>query len=212
MSLQEITVAIHDGDPLSRAGLIGYLEQQRDITVVQRTDATEDARAEDVAVLLVDQIDAPTATRLRKLGVERAQRVVLVTSELDEEQLELVLEAGVHTIVWRHQATAERLVKAIHAAGRGESEIPGDLLRRLLSQLGRMRRGSAVPPESGTRPTQREINVLKLVAKGLDTREIAGQLCYSERTVKGVLHDIMVRMQLRNRAHAVAFAMREGYI
>jgi DNA-binding NarL/FixJ family response regulator len=54
--------------------------------------------------------------------------------------------------------------------------------------------------------------VLRLVAEGHDTSEIADQLCYSERTVKNVLHDITTRLQLRNRTHAVAYAVREGLI
>jgi DNA-binding NarL/FixJ family response regulator len=58
----------------------------------------------------------------------------------------------------------------------------------------------------------REVDVLKLVAEGFDTREIAGKLCYSERTVKNVLHGLMLRLRLRNRAHAVAYAARHGYL
>jgi DNA-binding NarL/FixJ family response regulator len=58
----------------------------------------------------------------------------------------------------------------------------------------------------------REIDVLRLVADGYDTGEIATKLAYSERTVKNVLHDVTTRLQLRNRSHAVAFALREGLI
>jgi DNA-binding NarL/FixJ family response regulator len=58
----------------------------------------------------------------------------------------------------------------------------------------------------------REIEVLRLVAEGFDTAHIAMQLSYSERTVKNVLHDLTTRLQLRNRSHAVAYALREGLI
>ncbi|MCX4728875.1 LuxR C-terminal-related transcriptional regulator [Streptomyces sp. NPDC090052] len=212
MSSTEITVAVHGGDPLSRAGLISHLAHQDGVTVLVQTGSTPEQRPEDVAVALLNQMDATASKQLRKLVVDRKQRVVLVVDELDEAQLEMVLEAGVPAIVWRHQATAERLVKAIRAVGRGEGEVPGDLLRRLLVQLGRTRRGSGSGPGPTVSPTAREIAVLKLVAKGMETREIAAHLCYSERTVKGVLHDVMVRLHLKNRAHAVAFAMREGYL
>ena len=60
--------------------------------------------------------------------------------------------------------------------------------------------------------SDREVEVLRLVAEGLDTGEIARQLAFSERTIKSVLHDVTTRLQLRNRAHAVAFAVREGFI
>ena len=59
---------------------------------------------------------------------------------------------------------------------------------------------------------EREIEVLRLVAEGLDTNEIAHRMCYSERTVKNVIHDVTTRLQLRNRSHAVAYAMRQGLI
>jgi DNA-binding NarL/FixJ family response regulator len=58
----------------------------------------------------------------------------------------------------------------------------------------------------------REIRVLRLVADGKDTKEIARELSYSERTVKNVLHDVTTRFQLRNRSQAVAYALREGLI
>ena len=54
--------------------------------------------------------------------------------------------------------------------------------------------------------------MLRLVADGLDTSEIASRMCYSERTVKNVLHDLTTRLQLKNRTHAVAYAVREGLI
>lgn len=58
--------------------------------------------------------------------------------------------------------------------------------------------------------SEREVEVLRLVAEGNDTNEIARTLCYSERTVKNVIHDVTSRLHLRNRPHAVAFALRQG--
>jgi DNA-binding NarL/FixJ family response regulator len=210
--LHQIKVAIYGGDPLSRAGLNGYLERQEHIAVLREFDAESETAAGDVAVMVVDELDPNAAGRLRKLVLGMEQRLVLVTGELDEEHLMLALDAGVHTIVWRHQATADRLVKAVEAAAQGDSEVPSDLLKRLLSHITRMRGVGRAPQKPRTGLSEREVGVLQLVAKGLDTKEIAGQLSYSERTVKGTLHDIMARTQLRNRAHAVAFAIREGYI
>ena len=66
--------------------------------------------------------------------------------------------------------------------------------------------------ERGLRLTPIRARVLRLVADGHDTAEIARELCYSERTVKNVLHDLTTRLQLRNRSHAVAYALREGLI
>jgi DNA-binding NarL/FixJ family response regulator len=95
----------------------------------------------------------------------------------------------------------------------GEAAVPSDLLARLLDQVGRLQRQVLSPRGlrfSGL--SEREIEVLRLLADGLDTGEIARRLSYSERTIKAVLHDVTVRFQLRSRAHAVAYAVREGLI
>jgi DNA-binding NarL/FixJ family response regulator len=60
--------------------------------------------------------------------------------------------------------------------------------------------------------TEREVSVVRLLAEGYDTAEIARRLYYSERTVKNIIHDITSRLELRNRTHAVAYAIREGLI
>jgi DNA-binding NarL/FixJ family response regulator len=103
--------------------------------------------------------------------------------------------------------------RGVQKADRGAGDLPADLLGGLLDQVGRARRCGAAPAgliTSGL--SERETDVIRLVAEGLDTREIASKLCYSERTIKNVLHGLMSRLQLRNRAHAVAFAAREGYL
>jgi DNA-binding NarL/FixJ family response regulator len=116
-------------------------------------------------------------------------------------------------LVRRAEATPERLAKAVCAAARGEGSVPPDLLGKLLAQVGRLQR-QLLHPRGLTLNgmSTREIDILRLVAEGLDTAEIAGKLCYSERTVKNVLHDITTRLQLRNRSHAVAYALKQGLI
>ncbi|GAA3719229.1 response regulator transcription factor [Streptomyces tremellae] len=165
-----------------------------------------------VALVLDDRLDVKSVARLRKLAADYGKRVVLVIGELDEHRLDLVIEAGILSVVWRHQATPAQLVKAIRATARNEGDMPGDLLRRLLAHLERQARGTVLSTVATGRPTGRELNVLELVAHGLGTKEIAEQLSYSERTIKGILHDVMTRLNLRNRAHAVAYAIREGYM
>ena len=95
----------------------------------------------------------------------------------------------------------------------GEAAVPGDLLAGVLDQVGKFQRQVLAPRGlSFSGLSEREIAVLRLLAEGLDTAEIAGQLSYSERTIKAVLHDVTVRFQLRSRAHAVAYAVRAGLI
>jgi DNA-binding NarL/FixJ family response regulator len=212
MAVGKIMVTVHDDDPLSRAGVVALLRNQSEMIVVEDPGAAEENRAASVAVIIVDLLDETTVGQLRKLVVDRKKRVVLVTKELDEEQIQLVVDAGVQNIVWRRHATVDQIAKAVHIASLGKGMVPSDLLPCLLEQMRRTRHDDRANSPVGAELTEREIAVLRLAAEGSDTKEIAERLSYSERTVKGLLHDLMVRMRLRNRTQAVAFAVREGYI
>ena len=209
-AVSRIPVAVHAPDPISLAGVTSQLRQEPTIELVEQ--ASE--RPGRVAVLLADALDQPTMSRLRRLVRTDGARAVLVVRSIREADLLEVIECGVGAIVWRHEATGHRLVQAVLAASRGDGDLPGDLLGRLITQVGTLQRSSAgLPggiPSSGLAP--REVDVLRLVAEGLDTGEIASKLSYSERTVKNVMHGLTTRLQLRNRAHAVAYALREGHI
>ncbi|MGQ5656898.1 LuxR C-terminal-related transcriptional regulator, partial [Streptomyces sp. EKR5.2] len=204
-----ITVTLHADDPIARAGLSGLLRGQPEIEVLERP--VQGVGRRSVAVILADRVDDDAAVMLRRLVRGESREAVLVAGKLHERELLSAVACGVRTFVWRHQATAESLAKAVRSAARGDSEVPSDLLNRLLVQLGRHGSGaSSVPMVTGL--SDREVQVLRFVADGLENRQIAGKLSYSERTVKNILHGLMTRMQLRNRAHAVAFALREGYL
>ena len=99
------------------------------------------------------------------------------------------------------------------SAAAGDGSVPPDLLGRLLGQVSLLQRQVLTPRGlrfSGL--TDREIDVLRLLADGCDTTEVATTLHYSERTVKNVVQDITRRHNLRNRTHAVAYALRQGLI
>ena len=103
------------------------------------------------------------------------------------------------------------IVAAVRTAARGDGTLPSDLLGRLLTQVGKLQRQVLSPRGlSFGGLSKREVEVLRLVADGLDTGEIAQRLAYSERTIKNVIHDVTTRLQLRNRSQAVAYALREG--
>ncbi|GAA3887650.1 LuxR C-terminal-related transcriptional regulator [Streptomyces sp. NPDC003631] len=209
MATKMITVTLHADDPIARAGLSGLLRGQPEIEVLERP--VQGVGRRSVAVILADRVDDDAAVMLRRLVRGESREAVLVAGKLHERELLSAVACGVRTFVWRHQATAESLAKAVRSAARGDSEVPSDLLNRLLVQLGRHGSGaSSVPMVTGL--SDREVQVLRFVADGLENRQIAGKLSYSERTVKNILHGLMTRMQLRNRAHAVAFALREGYL
>ncbi|HEX6344851.1 response regulator transcription factor [Umezawaea sp.] len=212
MSTHRIPVVVYDGDPLSRAGVIEFLEDRPDVVVLDEAGRSDADRAWSVGVVLVDVLDAGAVVRLRTLVADMGGRVVLVVGDLDEPQVEMVRGLGARSVVHLHHITPARLVKAVRSVFRGGGDSAVNMLSHLSAQARGSRRGRRESISAEAVPTERELEVLRLVSEGFDTREIAERLSLSERTVKGVLSDVMRRKHLRNRAHAVAFAVREGYI
>jgi DNA-binding NarL/FixJ family response regulator len=202
-----IPVYLHTEDVISRAGIGSQLRPQPRVHVVDETEQAE------VAVVVADSVGEPTLRTLRALRAQGARRLVLVASDIDDAGLVAAVEAGACGLVRRSEATADRLVATIEAAAAGDGTVPPDLLGRLLSQIGQLQRAVLGPRGlTFTGLTEREVAVLRLVADGMDTAQIATKLCYSQRTVKNVLHDVTSRLHLRNRSHAVAYALRHGLI
>jgi DNA-binding NarL/FixJ family response regulator len=212
MPSTDIAVIVRSADPLTLAGAVSHLRHTPGLELVE--SPPQPGRSW-VAVVLTDRVDYMTVVELRRLTREPRQRVVLVADRLREAELMTVLGCGVQTVLWRSEVTPSRLSGAVRAAAQGESRLPQDLLGQLLTRVGRSQRAvtnalSPAVPAVGLAP--REVEVLKLLADGMNTREIAVKLSYSERTIKNVLSGLMRRLQLQNRVHAVAYAMREGYI
>jgi DNA-binding NarL/FixJ family response regulator len=203
-----IPTYVFAADPVLQAGVSAQLRRRPEIKVVESVDAVA-----SVAVVVADEVDEPTVQTIRALQRDHHPRVVLVVTRLEDTGIFAALEAGACGLLRREEASPERLVETVQAADRGDGSVPPDLLGRLLSQIGRLQRQVLTP--RGLRITglsEREADVLRLVAEGWDTAEIAGKLAYSERTIKNVIHDVTVRLCLRNRTHAVAYAVREGLI
>lgn len=202
-------VFVYAHDPISQAGVASQLRQCVELNVV----AEGDIDAAQVAVVVADQADDATIQVIRAIQRGGCPRVVIVFSQLDDQGMLAVIEAGACGLLRRTEATSERLAMTIVAAAGGDGSVPPDMLGRLLEQIGRLQRQVLAPRGlSFNGLADREIEVLKLLASGHDTTEIARVLSYSERTIKNVIHDMTSRLQLRNRAHAVAYAVREGLI
>ncbi|MFC4909619.1 helix-turn-helix transcriptional regulator [Actinomadura gamaensis] len=205
-TVSAVRVAVHAPDPISLAGVTSGLRGRPELNLAADDDA-------EVRVVVADTMDETARGLLRRAARTGQARTVLVVSDIKEAQLLDAVEAGVVAILWRREAGADALSRAVLAAARGGADLPPDLLGRLLKQVGRLQRG-VLHAQGFTSAglAERELEVLGLVAEGMDTAEIAAKLSYSERTVKNVLHGLMSRLHLRNRAHAVAYAIREGYL
>jgi DNA-binding NarL/FixJ family response regulator len=209
MGMERVKVSVFATDPISRAGVASALRMSPQLDVLPSA-ATEAAQ---VVVAVVDNARDGVIEALRQQQRSAPTRVVLVVADVNAADLAAATECGVIAVVRRSEATSERLVQAITAAARGEGSVPADLLGSLMEQVGRVQRHVLGPRGFGISGlANREVAVLKLIAEGHDTAEIARTLSYSERTVKNVLHNAMIRLQVRNRSHAVAYAVREGLI
>ncbi|MER5214901.1 LuxR C-terminal-related transcriptional regulator [Streptomyces sp. NPDC002838] len=204
-----VTVAVYAADPILRVGVVQQLRQRPEIDLL----ADADAERAEVSLVVVDHVDDDVAALLHRLRHNAVTRTGLVIGTLGSGALQRVIECGVAAVVRRAEADQDQLLHVVLAIANGEGVLPGDLLGKLLTHVASLQR-SALDPRglALSTLTTREADMLRLVSEGLDTAEIARKTAYSERTVKNVLHEITTRLQLRNRAHAVGYALRNGLI
>lgn len=206
---EQIPVVVCAADPLSRAGIVSQLRRLSGFSIASLDSVPDGA----VALVVADGMTDEVAADLRVLRGRGITRVVLLVARVDDRDLLGAVEAGVSGVIRRSEATAGNMAAAIRSAAAGEGTLSPDLLGRLLRQVGQLQRQVLQPRGltfSGL--TERETAVLRLLAQGCDTAEVGRRLFYSERTVKNIIHDVTSRLELRNRAHAVAYAIREGLI
>ncbi len=204
-----VTTYVYASDPILQAGTVSQLKTRPEIRVVGESAIGEAV----VAAVVADVLDEDVLRVLRALQRGGVPRIVLVARVIDDAAVVAAAEAGVGGLLRRSEANPATLARTLVRVAAGEGAVPADLLGRLLGQVGKLQRQVLAPRGlafSGL--TDREAQVLRLMADGEGTAEIAGRLSYSERTVKNILHDITTRLQLRNRSHAVAYAVREGLI
>ncbi|WP_306333561.1 response regulator transcription factor [Streptomyces sp. KL118A] len=146
-------------------------------------------------------------------GVARlvGARPVPLLGVLESARPELVrsaLEHGFTGLLVRAEMTPDSLVAAVDAVASGAGSLPPAVLTGLLAGTGGEHTG--LRAAAAKLLARRELDVLRLLAEGSSTREIAGALCYSERTVKNIVHDTLAKLNCRTRAHAVAIVVRQG--
>ncbi|MBT2414689.1 response regulator transcription factor [Streptomyces sp. ISL-12] len=202
-------MTVHSTDPLSGAGVTHRLEHHPDVRMVDDASAVPGT----VAVFVADTLDNTTSVRLHRHGRTTGACSVLVVRQLTDSELLEALAARVRVVLRHHDTSAERLHQAVRTASRGHGDLPPDLLGRVLewsAALSLSRHGAtAAPPDA---PSSWEVTALRLLADGLGTEEMARTLGCSTRTAKKRVSALLDRLGLRNRAHAVAYAWREGLI
>ncbi|MFD8818633.1 LuxR C-terminal-related transcriptional regulator [Streptomyces sp. NPDC059627] len=201
-----VRLAVHAADPITRSALVSYLRRQPGLALTGR-----DAPA-DIVVAALQTPDAHTLLQLRQDAADDARLLVIVDGEWAVDPY-ASLEAGVRAVLFRPAFTWERFGEAVQGVLAGHGDLPAALQGQLMDQMTRTHQEVLAP--HGLTPgglTLREAEVLQLVAEGDELQHIGDKLGYSERTIKNVLYGMIKRHRLRNRAHAVAYAIRSGQI
>jgi DNA-binding NarL/FixJ family response regulator len=213
-------VLIVDDQALVRAGFRMILEAEHDIEVVGEAadgrEAVEEARRLRPDVVLMDvrmpDVDGIEATR-RLLGdsESEAKVVMLTTFDMDEYVYD-ALRAGASGFLLK-DVPPEQLVAGIQAVASGDALLAPSVTRRVIEEFVRRPPASVrtLPPRLGEL-TARELEVLKLIARGLSNAEIATELFVSETTVKTHVAHVLMKLDLRDRVQAVVLAYESGLI
>ena len=221
-STPPIRVLLVDDQPLLRTGFRMILEAEPDLVVVGEAGdgdaALELARTLAPDVVLMDvrmpRMDGVEATR-RIVGPHPAPGIarvlVLTTFDLDEYVVE-ALRAGASGFLLK-DVPADDLVTAIRVVAAGDAVVAPSITRRLLDRFAsHLPAADAPTPTALARLTERELDVLRLVAKGRSNAEIAGELFVSETTVKTHVGHVLTKLDLRDRVQAAVFAYEVGLV
>ncbi|MFJ8228490.1 LuxR C-terminal-related transcriptional regulator [Streptomyces sp. NPDC094448] len=209
---QPVTILVLADDPITADGVTAYLRSCPSLAVVSPEDVGE-AR---MALFLADRVTGRTVAAMAELAERSGEGelpVVLVANTISGPLLVRAVRHGLVSFLPRARTPLDRTVETLLEVYGGRCDLPPAMVGELMTQIRALHRAGAAGAESAAGElTSREADILRLVAEGLTTVEIAARLNYAERTIKSVLHGAIVRLGLRNRAHAVAHAMRIGAI
>jgi NarL family two-component system response regulator LiaR len=209
----KITVMIVDDHAVVRQGLRSFLELQDDLEVVG--EASDGAEAVALAkelmpdIILMDLVmpgmDGVEATRAITTAVPSA-RVLVLTSFSEDEKVFASIKAGAHGYLMKDVLPPE-LVKAIRTVYRGEAQLHPEIARKLMHEF-----SSPTPVAPKHDLTDRELEVLRLIAQGKSNKEIAEELVLSEKTVKTHVSNILQKLHLSDRTQAAVYALKQRLV
>jgi DNA-binding NarL/FixJ family response regulator len=213
-----IRIVIADDQELVREGLRMMLDAEPDLTVVGEAAngvlALSAARELDPDVLLMDirmpELDGIEATRRLAAAGGRARVLMLTTFDLDE-YVYRALKAGASGFLLK-DTKREQLTAAVRTVADGESLLAPTITRRLIEDFCKRPPPSAGLPDAVAQLSERELDVLRELARGRSNAEIAGELHLGETTVKSHVARILAKLQLRDRVQTVVFAYETGVV
>jgi DNA-binding NarL/FixJ family response regulator len=210
---ETISVLIVANDPISHAGVERKLLDAADISVLKRSAR----RHPDIAIIVADTIDDEVLSCIRTIRRHSLSRI-LVVAAVTAPAIIQATEAGANGILHRSLADGSRLAWVIRQVRRSGAVtivvaderaivVPPDL-----SGAPDPAPAASTSPSAGPTVSDRDREVLRLLAEGCDTSEIARQLAYSEPTIKNAIQRLFDLLKAKNRPHAVALALRSGII
>jgi DNA-binding NarL/FixJ family response regulator len=209
-----IRVLVADDHSIVREGLRAVINGERDMQLIGEAGDGEEAR--EKALALQPDIILMDLFMPRKGGIDAIReikqanphaRILVLTSYSDEALVFSAIQAGALGYLLK-DTSAQELPEAIRCVYRGEPSVDPAVARKLILGFGKARGG--VPEENGL--TERERDVVRLVARGLGNQAIADQLCVAERTVRFHVGNILAKLHLENRTEIALYALRTGLV
>lgn len=215
MNPETITLLLVDDHAVVRRGLRAYLETHADIQIVgEAADGAEAVKrcgelVPDVVLLdlVMPGMDGVEAARRIKQISPRSQLVIL-TSFHEDTQLLPAIKAGALSYLLK-DISSEELLSAVRKAAQGEAVLHPRVALQLMQSL---QKQDAAPRNPFAELSERELDVLRLIAKGLSNAAIGERLFISEKTVKSHVGNILSKLHLADRTQAAVYAWREGFV
>ena len=214
-----LRVLIADDQAMVRAGFRMILEAESDIEVVGEAKDGEEALAAarrvrpDVVVMDIrmPRLDGVAATRRLLDEPGSTTRVVIVTTFDDDENLYEALRAGAGGFLLKN-APPEQLIEAVRTVAAGDGLLSAAVTRRVIEEFVRGKPSDVPPTDALSELTERELEVLCLIARGLSNAEIAEELVIAPATAKTHVGRILMKLNLRDRVQAVVLAYETGLV
>ncbi|MBT0769824.1 response regulator transcription factor [Kineosporia sp. J2-2] len=201
-----LRVAVLTDDPLDALGIEYIVDHQPDLRLAQPAES-------DVLAVSTPYLTPDMVQRIRRAGHGRPMPAVMILEKVGDPDLLDIVEGGLRAVIWRPHLSADRFLHLVRLVGDGHHGLSTQEQAQLVQDVAELQ-GTVLGPRGVTHSglEQREVELVRLLAEGCSSAEIAVAMQYSERQVKHMLSRLLTRLQMRSRSQVVAFAVRSGLL